>query len=387
MTTPAKNEYAEVHLPANRLLSWAGVNFPVGNNLLRLHSEYRPASSTGGRIGNLKVCQDWEHSGSDWQKANDASVQYDSGDPTFWIRDSGNIFDDTFPSAIEPSSNMGNASLVKALEKLKNQDVHIGNFVAEAHKTLEMFATNANRIGKGVMAFRKKFPKLFNTARQVEKDSLPRNRWCEIPNLWLELQYGWKPLMSDVYGAIHHLQKRKRFNMPLVTVKGYVADDIDSYVDAFDTAGNKFSCHYTHHREVSTFLTYGLSSPGLAELSSLGLINPLEIVWETTRFSFVVDWFLPVSSWLSSLTADTGYTWKSGGQSIKSKCTFRNSTLVQKSPAYNIQNYSLPVRAGMSRSFRRHCFSGSPFPGLYVKNPLSLTHVANALSLLTQAFR
>jgi hypothetical protein len=33
---------------------------------------------------------------------------------------------------------------------------------------------------------------------------------------------------------------------------------------------------------------------------SLGLVNPAEIAWEVVPYSFVVDWFLPIGSYISA---------------------------------------------------------------------------------------
>jgi hypothetical protein len=42
-------------------------------------------------------------------------------------------------------------------------------------------------------------------------------------------------------------------------------------------------------------------------VSALGLTNPALVGWELVPFSFVVDWFTPIGSWLESLTAFEGY--------------------------------------------------------------------------------
>jgi hypothetical protein len=133
---------------------------------------------------------------------------------------------------------------------------------------------------------------------------------------------------------------------------------------------------------------YALSDATLAEFSSLGLINPLEIVWELLPYSFVVDWFLPIGNWLSSMTADAGFTFQGGSLSCMSKVksdgvkdvVWLNHPTAQASGA-------TPVLTGQSFNFVRTCYASSPVPGLYFKNPLSATHIANAMALLALAFR
>jgi hypothetical protein len=102
----------------------------------------------------------------------------------------------------------------------------------------------------------------------------------------------------------------------------------------------------------------------------------------------VVDWLVPVGSWLSALTADAGYTFITGGQSVKTEMKFKESRIT------NVPNGSTkiitshpPSFFGGRDTFARTCYSGSPVPGLYVKNPFSFEHCANALALLALAFR
>lgn len=249
-----------------------------------------------------------------------------------------------------------------------------------------MVSKAATSIGRSVIGFRKKFPKLFDQARRYE-GAVDRSKWCLIPDKWLELQYGWKPLMSDVYGALHHLQKRNRYQNPYVNVRGLASDSAESTLVRSDSIGNTYQAKFLHEQRVETFLTYGLTNPVLAELSSLGLINPLEIVWELTKYSFVVDWFLPIGSWLSSLTADTGYSFVTGGQSVRSHCKFAGSHSVSDNSSWTTTSHAGLLYAGRGRSWYRTCYQSSPFPGLYVKSPLSTSHVANALALLAQSFR
>jgi hypothetical protein len=154
-------------------------------------------------------------------------------------------------------------------------------------------------------------------------------------------------------------------------------------------SGGQCDVTWQNDYEVRVFLVYKLLSPVLAEMSSLGLINPAEIVWELLPYSFVVDWFVPVSAWLSALTADVGFSFLTGGYSNKAEI---RAPVVSGATGFSngsITHYDLvsPSYFGRNKAFVRTCFEGSPVPGFYVKNPLSFTHVANAAALLKQAFR
>ena len=163
-------------------------------------------------------------------------------------------------------------------------------------------------------------------------------------------------------------------------------------VDVVSVDGNssaKLECK--SRQDVWVSLWYSLNNPGLATQSQLGLLNPLEIVWECLPYSFVVDWAIPVGAWMSSLTADAGFSFKGGSRStkivlddvkVKDLRLWRYSSVGTRGWSEG----SGPTLTGSAADFTRTCYLTSPVPGIYVKNPLSALHVANAIALLMQAF-
>lgn len=384
MTTPAISRNVLTQSKYTRTFPNGSVDTLTSSVGATVDREQRPASVNGGRLRGYKLCSGWTHSSTKAARLPD-SCSYLSG--TTLLKDAGDIWDGVYPSALmAPSSLIGEAQ-TKALLKLKSQDIHLGNFLAEGHKTVEMVTRRASSIVRQVSSFRRKRPKDWDRVVSIQTGNLRRDRWCEIPNSWLELQYGWNPLMSDIYGSLQHLEKRKRFNVPFVTVKQTLKDQAFSQQTS-SSAAYSSDAHFVHDQRVTCFMTFGLKNAQLAELSSLGLINPAEILWEVTRYSFVVDWFLPIGNWLSALTGAAGYDFITGGLSSKSVCTFKRSGVKFEQIGGRAVSYPSGVRwSGESSSYSRTCYANTPFPGLYVKNPISAKHIANALSLLVQAFR
>ena len=388
----------------------AGQSIPVSTKY-NIHD----ASGSATKIKGFKLCRPWNHTfgryttidagtngGSHLRQytAGGQDCAYPISGAHAWASSGNNFIIGTTPDL--PSGGIIDATLTRALNKLKDQDFHLGNFAAEAHKTLEMVGSHANNIAQQVNRFRSKNPRSWEKVKKVQKGRLPRQFWHQIPSAWLELQYGWKPLMSDVYGALHHLTRLSRYTLPYVYVTAHSSNVKDvSHVISLNggpiflngTLTAKMS--YIDKQDVYVNLVYGLNNLTLAELSSLGLINPFEILWETTRYSFVVDWFLPIGGWLSALTADVGWTFVTGTLSLISRRRFAGSTVTGSWPASVsaplwVDKYtypSVPVIQSTVGVMHRTCYGSSPVPGLYVKNPLSFDHVANGLSLLVQAFR
>lgn len=400
MTTPARNiRQALIHTGTRCQQDIApiprpNVCAPSSACAYKWVRDVRPASGNGGRIGGFRLCRGFSHSGGTMEYSGDASYTVKQGvsitkktfsGACFWV--SGI----TPPDPTLPSSNMENACLVKALNRVKSQDVHLGNFFAEGQKTVDMVGLRARQIGDQVFNWRRRNPaSQWELVRQWQRGNLPRYLWCKIPSSWLELQYGWIPLMSDLYGGLNHLYRRSRFQIPYVTGKAQqggediLTQNCNAVEDGFSTV-----LKFRQQQVVRIGLFYQISNPVLAELSSLGLINPLEIVWELTRYSFVVDWFIPIGSWLSALTADAGMTFISGYKSSSSEMRFDGATPVSIPNGTSIVEgtVSPPSLGGKMKAFVRTCYASSPVPGLYVKSPVSLLHATNAIALLAQRFR
>jgi hypothetical protein len=304
--------------------------------------------------------------------------------------DKGGFWNYSVPATGALPSGLVNRAEQAALLDLKNQDINLGQFLAELDQTIRLVTVAALRIGAAARFYRRTDAAKWRQVKRWQRGCLQREFWSKIPRSWLEVQYGWKPLMSDIFGAAAHLSGPSR--LPLVHVKGNAKDTTEAsgiWPARVGSSKVNYKC-LTHHR-VDCNLWYQLQSPVLAEFSSLGLVNPLEIVWELTPYSFVVDWFLPIGNWLSSLTADVGFAFKSGSLSKLSKTGDLTVTGVDWESGSNassrVKYYGeYPKMIGESFNFSRTCYPSSPVPGIYVKNPISATHMLNAISLLWLAF-
>lgn len=143
----------------------------------------------------------------------------------------------------------------------------------------------------------------------------------------------------------------------------------------------------------------------MASAQSLGLLDPLTLAWELIPFSFVVDWFLPVGTYLSQLTALNGLTLMNGFTSYTTDYSVNLSALRTRDQYPNDWFYDttrqppagpFPAKVGFSGSSSRVVHRkqrgglnlGGATPALpKFKNPLSLTHFLNAMALLAVSFR
>jgi len=169
-------------------------------------------------------------------------------------------------------------------------------FLAELHKVRDMFVKRANRLL-----------------------SLPApKRWDKTkPGDWLEWRYGWRTALFDIQSLsdalVNVYANRKRIsqrsgltqNFTTHTYLGETAAEIDTYIH-----------HISTEVEVSYrgSVTADFSAPRFA-------INPVTTAWELLPYSFIIDWFISVGSWLNSLSflalSEQSYT--SGGYQIQMK--------------------------------------------------------------------
>jgi hypothetical protein len=222
--------------------------------------------------------------------------------------------------------------------------------------------------------------------------SVPKSRrgikHSKIPKDWLELQYAWKPLLSDVHGAVELLSTRDSVRDRVVTVKASVKQRVKSELDSFQSGDWPYRAKSDAEAGVFVRLDYLAASDVLQKVSSLGLTNPLEIAWEVVPYSFVVDWFLPIGNWLGVLDATLGYDFLSGSYTNRKSVRWTFKSIPRE---YTDINYRRTVSgdwsaAGERKNISRGIYSSSPIPALRFKNPLSLGHMANGLSLLAMAF-
>jgi len=278
-------------------------------------------------------------------------------------------------------------ALTRARLKIKAQDVDLGVAFAERKRTAMMLGDNAKRMAKAARSLQDGSYR--NAARALGIKGDPgRPRGSNWTSHWLQLQYGWKPLLSDVYGACSALSKQDRSDWR-VTAKASERETSNYSYSSPDGTGpvNDFwTGAAERQRGVFVRLDAIPDNDLLISLVSLGVTNPLKVAWELVPYSFVVDWAFPVGNWLDSLDALLGYTqcYSSISKYNETRWTGKARSKTWTSTKYHKADWT---EAKKSVKFTRSASSGIPLPTFpRFKDPRSLGHMANGLSLLAQAF-
>lgn len=280
---------------------------------------------------------------------------------------------------LNESSAQADAALLQALTKLKDQKVNLGVALAEARQTANLIGSTAQRLSRSITAFRKGRWKQGASELGVSMKKAPSN--------WLELQYAWKPLLSDVHGSFSELARHDPGAFAM-TVKGIQREILRKEIAVNNNHRYDSMQSLSQMRGQFVRLDFLPGNMFLAALGRAGVTNPLEILWEKVPFSFVADWFSTMGDCISVLDATEGFQFLSGSR------TSRRETTLGVVPLYNGTTRSdgkniLTKFSGHYRTFhlKRYVINELPLvirPRL--KNPISLGHMANGLSLLTTVF-
>lgn len=281
----------------------------------------------------------------------------------------------------------------QALLKLSNQQTDFGENFAEREQADRMIASRLDRYtsqltGRYISRYRKDW-------RTVKKVSALVRHGMKYPESWLEFQYGAKPLVQDIYGAYNVMKDVDSDKKPArASVKGFSKMDpvIATSSPSFSNVLQPFNFQITWERTGFAFvrLDYELQNDLLVALQQIGLVNPALLAWNLLPYSFVLDWALPIGNYLQSWTATAGWRFIGGSiTTVKRVRTLGLSSTPRAQPGYTyISREVMGECSARTLDFTRVALTSSPAPRLpSFKNPVSLQHTANALSLLAVALK
>lgn len=293
-----------------------------------------------------------------------------------------------------------NRRAVTALRnKIKSQSINAAQAVAERKRTAQTVADAARTIAKAVSAVKRGdvigAAKALGVQRpRSARQSRSRQVSDAAAHHWLSLQYGWKPLLNDVYGAAEQLAKAHN-NVQFKTVTQSVSQTWSDKITIRHAAVENFSgpnetrYRYQERVDIRYGCTYTQSNPKVVELKEWGITNPAQLAWELVPFSFVADWFLPVGNFLSSLDATLGLEFQSGYMTVfrEFQGDVRQETMLKhKSDGRFISNWGGNTWTLVQCSRTRLAgFPSARIPSF--KNPVSVTHAVTAVALLSQLFK
>lgn len=237
---------------------------------------------------------------------------------------------------------MYNRVYANFLNKMKGgQDAQVGTALAEYGKTADFVKDKVSLISEFTQSYtsdpgyekaRTKMLKRKLKEAESGKYKVPdsvRNRWAwllrkqrwsgpsQLGKLWLEYWMVVAPTIGDVHTALQVLSR----DIPFGRVKsGTHNTDLVPNTSLNAIVGYKDTRIF---RKMSLSAEVRLKNKNLALAQSLGLLNPLLIVGQTTPWSWMLGWFINWEQVLSSWTDFAGYDVRNACLSVRCSGTSR----------------------------------------------------------------
>jgi hypothetical protein len=278
----------------------------------------------------------------------------------------------------------------KALLKIKAQKVNVPQVYAEAGLTVKLVADSASSIGRAV--FNCRHGQFAEAARDLGVPTFMRNLRRippekEAHQAWLELQYGWKPLLQDVYGAVQEFADKNVLHPDRLCVKVVANSETSSRSNrVVGSGGPAWTVTDLKSSKCRVIFYIKQNNPTLANAAAQGWSNPASLAWELLPWSFVADWFIPIGDYLGTLDATLGWDLVTGCRIEITENRAVNPLWLGTHMSY-LGGYIRPGCGGRKYSFTRTPYTSFPSAALpRFKSPVSTTHMANAIALLRGLF-
>ena len=276
----------------------------------------------------------------------------------------------------------------RLLKAIRDTDLNLAQAFAERAQVEHMFVDYGKRVLKAYSAARRGRPnEVLNALLGTQANKAVIRDYKKVvsdstkvaSDTWLAWQYGIRPLISDLKGAVSEYYK-VRAASPVIRAFHLKASN-DERMGGFqsgpatdaDHPAYVYQTQYTQTGRISCYAEFQDSAQSWDQSAQrLGLTDPALLAWELIPYSFVIDWFVNVGDFLQASGTFIGL--KRVG--IHLVTTNHRVDIASKGTGQAFGEYVLKMRT----------FTTSlPSAQLSIKaHPLSLSHVTSALALIRQ---
>ena len=185
--------------------------------------------------------------------------------------------------------------LSKLAEQVRGHSFDLGINLAESRESYKTILGNLQSIGAALVNF--KHGRIGNGLRYLgvtgrrARGVTRRLNALDVSGRWLEMQYAWLPMVSQSFEAAKALE-------------ALTGPRVFRFVTSIGTKRGSYNASTTPIYSSTAWLSYSVRiytelSENIGVGRSLGLVDPVQIAWEVVPYSFVVDWFIPIGTYLS----------------------------------------------------------------------------------------
>jgi len=279
-------------------------------------------------------------------------------------------------------------------------EANLAQDLAQMNQTFRLIGDSTQRIAKTITELRRKnIPGAVNAlmhGRNIRGRMPPGapSASKSVASNWLELQYGWKPLLQDIVGTLKSLSiLHTTDSVQRVAVSAKAsAETVTRYPVNFNVhfPGAQGTTTTVSQSRCKFILRFRLASPLRSFMAQTGFTNPINLAWEILPFSFVVDWFLPIGPYLEAASAFDGLEFVDGSQTQFTRANTVSAVDLEGSSAGNPTQWAYEHARFYAEyvvldRVKLTSFPSLTFPSL--KNGLaSIEHASNGLALMKSVF-
>lgn len=288
------------------------------------------------------------------------------------------------PAGLDPSQEY------KVIAKLRDQvygsGFNPGVFTAEGKQAFDMIGNAARSLRLGLMALARRDVRgvlaafTFPPNHRGEVRRIVQGR-AGLPSRFLELQYGWRPLLSDMeegaqylaYASVTPGVGRVSARRTWASAASWGGDPPGGNLAAY---ANRLT---VHELTIRAFVT-SKSKPFVPSLASLATV-----AYEKTPWSFVLDWVVPIGPFLESLRTKSDIQ----GKFVRSYKTTTYWWGSRPARGFSVSGYLAEAPFKKRVVFSRQVTDALsvPYPVTLLADPItrSWERAANAVALLAQS--
>lgn len=260
--------------------------------------------------------------------------------------------------------------------KMREDNAQLLALYGERKQAMSMITTRLNQLVTGLRAVRR--GDLKAVKRAWGKRAGLRKRSKAAGDNILETCFGWGPLISDISGAVDVLTK----GIPPSVVKTRFWQRLTRTEEVPYGA-------FTERQDIQELLSWQIQAkirienPDLLLAQNLGMVNLGSVLWELTPWSFVVDYFVNVNTFIGALTDFLGL------EVLASSATLFTTTDAVVSGTWNVPDPGYDARFYKSRAVTVTRTVGIPMPTIDFRPPwrLSPFRALTSIGLLLQQIK
>jgi hypothetical protein len=294
--------------------------------------------------------------------------------------------------------NQKNRAIAEARVKAANKQMDLAETLVDLDSTVLLIAERALQVLRAFKAARKgnfaealsifgiTAPGKGHPGYKRYKPPRPGNFTHDVANFWLEIQYGWLPLLSDIASAVDLVKSMMNGSEYHSTVVRRIETGLAVRLPTTNTSRfPDYESSGDARTSVEVRYRFRVNDAFASFLNSLSILNPAYVVWVSLPFSFVVDWFLPIGTMLEALTGHIGLTFTSGYVTTRSW----GHQIVTATSANPLIGYPKVASSGRATTIAERAYMQREvflsWPGFlpYIRFPFSSNQrVASAIALI-----